>query len=47
MQNKVVHTAARAMQEAGAATVRFNFRGVGRAPAVTTTGVGELEDALP
>ena len=30
MQNKVVHTAARAMQEAGAATVRFNFRGVGR-----------------
>ena len=29
MQNKVVHTAARAMQEAGAATVRFNFRGVG------------------
>ena len=29
MQNKVVHTAARALQEAGAATVRFNFRGVG------------------
>ncbi len=27
MQNKVVHTVARAMQEAGAATVRFNFRG--------------------
>ena len=29
MQNKVVHTLARAMQEAGAPTVRFNFRGVG------------------
>ena len=29
MQNKVVHTLARAMQELGAATVRFNFRGVG------------------
>lgn len=46
MQNKVVHTAARAMQEAGAATVRFNFRGVGASEGRYDAGVGELEDAL-
>jgi uncharacterized protein len=46
MQNKVVHTAARAMQEAGAATVRFNFRGVGRSDGQYDQGVGEVQDAL-
>jgi len=46
MQNKVVHTAARAMQEAGAATVRFNFRGVGASAGRYDKGIGELEDAL-
>jgi alpha/beta superfamily hydrolase len=46
MQNKVVHTAARAMQEAGAATVRFNFRGVGASEGSHDQGVGELADAL-
>ena len=46
MQNKVVHTAARAMQEAGAATVRFNFRGVGASEGRHDQGVGELADAL-
>jgi alpha/beta superfamily hydrolase len=46
MQNKVVHTAARAMQEAGAATVRFNFRGVGASEGRYDQGVGELADAL-
>jgi alpha/beta superfamily hydrolase len=46
MQNKVVHTAARAMQEAGAATVRFNFRGVGRSEGSYDDGRGELDDAL-
>jgi hypothetical protein len=46
MQNKVVHTAARAMQEAGAATVRFNFRGVGASEGQHDRGVGELADAL-
>lgn len=46
MQNKVVHTCARAMQEAGAATVRFNFRGVGRSEGRYDAGNGELEDAL-
>lgn len=46
MQNKVVHTCTRAMQEAGAATVRFNFRGVGRSDGRYDAGHGELEDAL-
>jgi alpha/beta superfamily hydrolase len=46
MQNKVVHTLARAMQELGAPTVRFNFRGVGRSEGSYDGGVGELEDAL-
>ena len=46
MQNKVVHTVARAMQEAGAATVRFNFRGVGASAGHYDDGVGELADAL-
>jgi hypothetical protein len=46
MQNKVVHTVARAMQEAGAATVRFNFRGVGASEGQHDRGVGELADAL-
>ena len=30
MDNKVTHTLARAFQELGVPTVRFNFRGVGR-----------------
>jgi uncharacterized protein len=46
MQNKVVHTAARAMQEEGAATVRFNFRGVGASEGQYDQGVGELADTL-
>jgi alpha/beta superfamily hydrolase len=46
MQNKVVHTAARAMQEAGAVTVRFNFRGVGRSEGAYDEGRGEVDDAL-
>ncbi len=46
MQNKVVHTAARALQEAGAATVRFNFRGVGASAGRYDHGIGELADAL-
>ncbi len=43
MQNKVVHTAARALQEAGAATVRFNFRGVGASAGRYDDGVGEVD----
>lgn len=46
LQNKVVHTLARAMQELGAPTVRFNFRGVGSSAGAYDGGIGELEDAL-
>ena len=46
MQNKVVHTLARAMQELGVPTVRFNFRGVGDSAGAYDGGVGELDDAL-
>ena len=46
MQNKVVHTLARAMQEVGVPTVRFNFRGVGASAGTYDGGAGELEDAL-
>jgi alpha/beta superfamily hydrolase len=46
LQNKVVHTLARAMQELGVPTVRFNFRGVGASAGHYGGGVGEFEDAL-
>jgi alpha/beta superfamily hydrolase len=46
MQNKVVHTLARAMQELGAPSIRFNFRGVGASAGQYDGGVGEVEDAL-
>jgi uncharacterized protein len=46
MNNKVVHTTARALQERGHATVRFNFRGVGASAGSFDDGRGETEDAL-
>lgn len=46
MQNKVVHTLARAFAEVGVASVRFNFRGVGASAGVFADGVGETGDAL-
>ena len=46
MQNKVVHTLARAMQELGAPTVRFNFRGVGASAGEHDQGRGEIDDAV-
>jgi hypothetical protein len=46
LQNKVVHALARAMQEAGAPTVRFNFRGVGQSGGSYADGSGEVDDAL-
>jgi alpha/beta superfamily hydrolase len=46
MQNKVVHTLARAMQELGAPTLRFNFRGVGASAGTHDGGAGEIEDAI-
>lgn len=46
MNNKVVHTLARAFQESGMATVRFNFRGVGQSQGTYDKGDGETEDCL-
>jgi len=46
MTNKVVHMVARALQEQGLATLRFNFRGVGRSQGQYDEGDGETADAL-
>ena len=46
MHNKVVHTLARALRAGGAATVRFNFRGVGASEGTHDGGAGETGDAL-
>lgn len=46
MHNKVVHTLARALQEQGMPTLRFNYRGVGASAGVWDEGRGEVEDAL-
>jgi alpha/beta superfamily hydrolase len=46
LQNKVVHTLARALRAGGAATLRFNFRGVGASEGVHDGGTGEADDAL-
>ncbi len=46
MHNKVVTTLARAFEKAGARSVRFNFRGVGRSEGVFGDSSGETEDAI-
>ena len=46
MDNKVVWTLARAFQELGAPTIRFNFRGVGASGGSHDEGAGEIDDAL-
>lgn len=46
MQNKVVHTLAKTFVELGMATVRFNFRGVGKSAGEYDQGIGETDDAL-
>jgi alpha/beta superfamily hydrolase len=46
MDNKVVVIAARALQEKGYATLRFNFRGVGKSAGSWDLGRGEADDAL-
>ena len=46
LKNKVVHTLARALRAGGAATLRFNFRGVGMSEGVHDGGTGEADDAL-
>ena len=44
MNNKVVTTLAKAFQQQGCATVRFNFRGVGASDGAFAHTVGEQED---
>jgi alpha/beta superfamily hydrolase len=44
MHNKVVFRAARAAREAGLATLRFNFRGVGASQGKHDKGIGERDD---
>jgi alpha/beta superfamily hydrolase len=46
MNNNVVYRAARALGDAGAAVLRFNFRGVGTSTGRHDDGVGEEDDAL-
>lgn len=46
MDNKVVHTLARAARDAGFRAVRFNFRGVGGSAGRHDEGRGEVDDLL-
>jgi alpha/beta superfamily hydrolase len=46
MNNKVVHTVARAMNRLGSPAVRFNFRGVGESAGAWDEGRGETDDLL-
>lgn len=46
MDNKVVHTLARAGVQSGWRSVRFNFRGVGRSRGSWDNGRGEVDDML-
>lgn len=46
MTNKVVTTLARAFNERGLPTMRFNFRGVGASAGTHDEGRGEVDDAL-
>ncbi|HEX9473378.1 MAG TPA: alpha/beta fold hydrolase [Steroidobacteraceae bacterium] len=46
LHNKVVHTLARSLRLGGAATLRFNFRGVGGSEGRHDEGVGETADTL-
>jgi alpha/beta superfamily hydrolase len=45
MQNKVVHTLARAAQDQKVTSLRFNFRGVGASAGIYDNGVAESADA--
>jgi alpha/beta superfamily hydrolase len=44
MNNNVVYRIAKAMEESGAAVLRFNFRGVGRSTGEYGEGIAEAED---
>ena len=46
LDNKVVWALARAFQQCGAATIRFNFRGVGASGGSYDEGRGETDDTL-
>ncbi|HEY1991508.1 MAG TPA: alpha/beta fold hydrolase [Gammaproteobacteria bacterium] len=46
MQNKVAYMLARAFNDMGAVSLRFNFRGVGRSEGSFDRGMGETDDAL-
>jgi hypothetical protein len=46
MDNKVVYTLARTLEQLGAPAIRFNFRGVGGSAGVYDEGRGETDDAL-
>ncbi len=46
LHNKVVHTLARTLAEAGIPALRFNFRGVGASAGRYDEGRGETEDLL-
>src|SRR6266852_5076305 len=45
MHNKVVYRIARGMRRAGAAVLRFNYRGVNLSEGAYAHGEGELDDA--
>ncbi|HEY1774147.1 MAG TPA: alpha/beta family hydrolase [Gammaproteobacteria bacterium] len=46
MQNKVAYMLARAFNDMGALSLRFNFRGVGRSAGSFDNGIGETADAI-
>jgi len=46
MDNKVVHTLARAFLSIDCLAFRFNYRGVGESEGAYDNGIGETEDAL-
>lgn len=46
MQNKVAYMLARAFNDLGALSLRFNFRGVGKSVGSFDNGIGETADAL-
>jgi uncharacterized protein len=46
LDNKVVHTLARAFNQLGAPVIRFNFRGVGKSAGTYDDGRGEIKDTL-
>lgn len=46
LHNKVVHTLAKTFQELTIATVKFNFRGVGKSAGSYASGEGEADDFI-